>query len=262
MLTNLELDHHSTYASRLDLEHTAAEFLARARHAIVWDRPELTRLREGTVETLRRADGAAGRRRRALRVGGDRGAPGRAGRTQRPQRGRGAGRLPCRRGRRGRRGRRDSADFTGVARRFELRGRTADGRHRLRRLRPPSDRGGRHHRRRAHAVAPPRGGRLPAASVLAHRRAVARVRVGAGARPTWRSCSRSTALASAPRTIRASRARWWPGRRPRRPAGGAWAGSRQRADARAFLAGELREGDLCLTLGAGDIDELARELVA
>ena len=34
------------------------------------------------------------------------------------------------------------------------------------------------------------------------------------------------------------------------------------ADARRMLEGELREGDLLLTLGAGDIDALARELTA
>jgi UDP-N-acetylmuramate--alanine ligase len=33
-------------------------------------------------------------------------------------------------------------------------------------------------------------------------------------------------------------------------------------DARMFLAGTLRVGDLCLTMGAGNIDVLARSLVA
>jgi UDP-N-acetylmuramate--alanine ligase len=33
-------------------------------------------------------------------------------------------------------------------------------------------------------------------------------------------------------------------------------------DAEAFLRGELREGDLLLTLGAGDVDELGRRLLA
>src|SRR5579875_3665937 len=41
LLTNLELDHHSTYASRLDLERTVASFMARAQQrAVVWDRPQ------------------------------------------------------------------------------------------------------------------------------------------------------------------------------------------------------------------------------
>jgi UDP-N-acetylmuramate--alanine ligase len=35
-----------------------------------------------------------------------------------------------------------------------------------------------------------------------------------------------------------------------------------RADAERLLRAELREGDLLLTLGAGDVDELARRLTA
>jgi UDP-N-acetylmuramate--alanine ligase len=42
LLTNAELDHHATYGSRLELEQTLSEFMARASaHAVVWDRPEL-----------------------------------------------------------------------------------------------------------------------------------------------------------------------------------------------------------------------------
>jgi UDP-N-acetylmuramate--alanine ligase len=45
VLTNAELDHHSTYASRLDLEATFAEFMAAATDAtVVWERPELLAL--------------------------------------------------------------------------------------------------------------------------------------------------------------------------------------------------------------------------
>lgn len=53
VLTNCELDHHATYASRLDLEATFAEFLARARVAVVWDRPELVALASGAGELVR-----------------------------------------------------------------------------------------------------------------------------------------------------------------------------------------------------------------
>jgi UDP-N-acetylmuramate--alanine ligase len=49
VLTNLELDHHATYASLLDLEATMREFLARASEAVVWDRRELLALRAGSV---------------------------------------------------------------------------------------------------------------------------------------------------------------------------------------------------------------------
>jgi UDP-N-acetylmuramate--alanine ligase len=45
LLTNLELDHHSTYSSRLDLEQTIATFMGRAGdRAVVWDRPRLRAL--------------------------------------------------------------------------------------------------------------------------------------------------------------------------------------------------------------------------
>ncbi|MFL5817153.1 MAG: UDP-N-acetylmuramate--L-alanine ligase [Conexibacter sp.] len=45
VLTNAELDHHSTYGSRLDVDETFRQFLARAREGVVvWDRPELTAL--------------------------------------------------------------------------------------------------------------------------------------------------------------------------------------------------------------------------
>ncbi|MBO0767888.1 MAG: UDP-N-acetylmuramate--L-alanine ligase [Solirubrobacterales bacterium] len=47
VLTNAELDHHSTYASRLDLDNTFREFTGRADSAVVWDRPELLALAEG-----------------------------------------------------------------------------------------------------------------------------------------------------------------------------------------------------------------------
>jgi UDP-N-acetylmuramate--alanine ligase len=45
VLTNAELDHHSTYGSRLELTATLREFMARARTAaVVWNRPSLLAL--------------------------------------------------------------------------------------------------------------------------------------------------------------------------------------------------------------------------
>ena len=44
VLTNAELDHHTTYGSRLELEDTFREFMGRARLDVVWDRPELRAL--------------------------------------------------------------------------------------------------------------------------------------------------------------------------------------------------------------------------
>jgi UDP-N-acetylmuramate--alanine ligase len=47
VLTNAELDHHSTYSSRLDIDQTFARFTASADAAVVWDRPELLRIASG-----------------------------------------------------------------------------------------------------------------------------------------------------------------------------------------------------------------------
>jgi len=48
ILTNAELDHHSTYSSLLDLEDTFRTFMARAGDcAVVWDRPQLRALCPG-----------------------------------------------------------------------------------------------------------------------------------------------------------------------------------------------------------------------
>jgi UDP-N-acetylmuramate--alanine ligase len=48
VLTNAELDHHSTYSSLEDLRGTLAQFMARAgERAVVWDRPELRELCPG-----------------------------------------------------------------------------------------------------------------------------------------------------------------------------------------------------------------------
>ena len=95
-------------------------------------------------------------------------------------------------------------------------------------------------------------------------RAPAPSRATSGARwrpPTWSWCSTSTRRASAPRTIpgvsgltvaeaasEAARGRpvyWLPGF----------------ADAERALRGLLRGGDVCVVMGAGDVDELARRLV-
>jgi UDP-N-acetylmuramate--alanine ligase len=52
VLTNSELDHHATYSSRLDLERTFAEFTGRARIAVVWDRPQLLAIAAGASEVV------------------------------------------------------------------------------------------------------------------------------------------------------------------------------------------------------------------
>jgi UDP-N-acetylmuramate--alanine ligase len=49
VLTNVELDHHATFSSLAELQEAFAEFLAGARQAVVWNQPELLALREGPV---------------------------------------------------------------------------------------------------------------------------------------------------------------------------------------------------------------------
>jgi UDP-N-acetylmuramate--alanine ligase len=51
VLTNVELDHHDAYGSLHELEAVYREFLAGAAQAVIWDRPQLLALREGPVLT-------------------------------------------------------------------------------------------------------------------------------------------------------------------------------------------------------------------
>src|SRR5207248_2382868 len=51
VLTNVELDHHSTYSSRLDLEETFRIFMTRADRAVVWDRPPVRALAPSDATT-------------------------------------------------------------------------------------------------------------------------------------------------------------------------------------------------------------------
>ncbi len=47
VLTNAELDHHAAYSSLADLMDAYAQFLALGRQAVIWDRPQLLALRDG-----------------------------------------------------------------------------------------------------------------------------------------------------------------------------------------------------------------------
>jgi UDP-N-acetylmuramate--alanine ligase len=49
VVTNVELDHHANYRSLAELREVFREFLAGAARAVLWDRPELLALREGPV---------------------------------------------------------------------------------------------------------------------------------------------------------------------------------------------------------------------
>lgn len=47
VVTNVELDHHATFASLAELREAFREFLAGAPQAVIWDRPDLRALRDG-----------------------------------------------------------------------------------------------------------------------------------------------------------------------------------------------------------------------
>ena len=89
-----------------------------------------------------------------------------------------------------------------------------------------------------------------------------RVRRGAGRAPTSPACSTSTRRASAPRTSPASAACSSPRPPPTRAGGRRSCGCRASTTPSRSCATLLRDGDLCLVLGAGDVDALGRRLVA
>ncbi len=49
VVTNVELEHHATFGSLSELRQVFAQFLSGASQAVVWDRPELLELRRGRV---------------------------------------------------------------------------------------------------------------------------------------------------------------------------------------------------------------------
>jgi UDP-N-acetylmuramate--alanine ligase len=261
VLTNAELDHHATYSSRLDLEATLREFMGRATlNAVVWDRPALralcppgalaydaadtamspqgSRLHWRGIEVslsvpgLHNAINAAGALTAAALAGAD------------PDRGAAA-----------------LASFRGARRRFELLGSTETG--------IPIYDDYAHHPTEVAAT-------LAAARTLAPSRLVAVFQPHLYSRTRALAREFGRALADADVAVvlavypARERAEDFPGVDGHLVAAAAAdaAGGRPVAwlptfeDARAFLAGTLREGDLCVMMGAGDVDRLGRSLVA
>jgi UDP-N-acetylmuramate--alanine ligase len=260
LLTNAELDHHATYSSRLDLEDTLREFMGRAGlNAVVWDRPALRALcppntiaydapetvmsPHGTrfawrgidvslaVPGLHNAVNAAGALTAAVLAGADP-APAAAA----------------------------LVDFRGARRRFELLGRTAAG--------VPVYDDYAHHPTEVAAT-------IAAARTLAPARLVAVFQPHLYSRTRALAREFGRALAGADLAVvlavypARERAEDFPGVDGHlvAAAAGDAAGGRTVAwlpsfdDARAYLSGTFREGDLCLCMGAGDVDALARSLI-
>jgi UDP-N-acetylmuramate--alanine ligase len=260
VLTNAELDHHATYSSRLDLEETLRTFMARAGDkAVVWDRPELRALCPPDATPYDAADAeltAAGStftwrgRRVRLTVPGAHNAVNAAGALTAAAL---AGADPDRAGA-------ALATFTGARRRFEHLGETAVG------ASVYDDYA--HHPTEVAAV-------IAAARTLSPRRVIAVFQPHLYSRTRALAARFGAALATADVVVvldvypARERADDFPGVDGRLVAAAAAdsAGGRpvawlpERADAREYLARTLREGDLCLVMGAGDVDRLARELV-
>ncbi len=260
VLTSAELDHHATYGSVLELEQTLREFMSRAgTGAVVWDRPTLRALcpagavpydapdpvlsEDGSrfdwrgVEVVLRVPGAhnainaAGALEAARLAGAD---PARA-----------AGAL---------------RQFIGARRRFELLGTAPSGA-------CVYDDYAHHPTEVAAAIA--------AARTFAPRRVVAVFQPHLYSRTAALSRAFGGALAAADVIVvldvypARERAEDHPGIDGRLvadaaadAAGGrlvAWLPSFE--DARRFLSGTLRAGDLCLMMGAGNIDALGRSVL-
>jgi UDP-N-acetylmuramate--alanine ligase len=257
VLTNAELDHHATYSSRRDVEATFREFLSAAEDAVVWDRPALVALADGRVwpfdadptlspggstfdfdgVTVRlsvpgahNALNAAAALTAIRAIGGDVEAAAAA-----------------------------LADFSGAGRRFERLGTTPEG------ALVVDDYA--HHPTEVAAT-------LDAARTLNPRRVIAVFQPHLFSRTQHSARAFGAALAKADLPIvteiypARERAEDFPGVSGRLVAeAAADAGHGKRVawlpdfdSAERFLRSELREGDLLLTLGAGDIDALGRRL--
>jgi UDP-N-acetylmuramate--alanine ligase len=260
VLTNAELDHHATYASRLDLEQTLRTFMSRpGERAVVWDRPELRELCPPDAEPYDAPEPmlfAGGSRFRwrglevELSVPGHHNAINAAGALTAAAL---AGADP-------QAAATSLLDFPGARRRFELLGETAAGV-------PVYDDYAHHPTEVAAATA--------AARTLAPARLVSvfQPHLYSRTRALWRDFGAALAGADVAAVLDVyparERAADFPGVDGRLVAAAAADAAHGRTvawmpgfdDARRFLAGTLRPGDLCLMMGAGDIDALARSLV-
>jgi UDP-N-acetylmuramate--alanine ligase len=259
LVTNVELDHHTTYASRLDLEEAFAAFLALAPQRIVWDRPELVRLAGAEVATYDvpapelGPDGARfpwRGRDVVLVVPGAHNALNAAAALE-----------VCRAaGADLDRAVAALADFRGAGRRFEPLGTTPTG------ARVYDDYA--HHPTEVAAT-------IDAARTLAPRRVVAvfQPHLFSRTRELAEEFGAALALADAVAVLDVyparERAEDYPGLSGLVVAEAAAGAAHGRpvywlpdfATAESVLAGLLHEGDLCLVMGAGDVDALGRRLV-
>jgi UDP-N-acetylmuramate--alanine ligase len=259
VLTNAELDHHTTYSSRRDVDDTFRAFLAGAEQAVVWDRPELLALAGPTPATPFDAapELTAGGSRFSLdgvevtlRVPGEHNARNAAAALT-------AARLA---GAELAAAAAALADFEGAGRRFERLGTTAAG------ALVVDDYA--HHPTEVAAT-------IAAARTLSPRRVIACFQPHLYSRTARQAREFGAALAAAdlvvvldiyPARERAEDHPGVTGLLVAEAAADAAHGRRvawlpRHELAVAFLTDELRDGDLLLTLGAGDVDRVGRALV-
>ncbi len=260
VLTNAELDHHATYGSRLELQDTLTRFLATASQAVVWDRPELLALHDGPLTTFDApdpqldADGARFTwRGRTVRLG----VPGAHNALNAA-----AALTACELAGADPAGAAAAlADFRGVQRRFALLGRGPAG--------APVYDDYAHHPTEVAAT-------LQAARTLSPSRLIAVFQPHLYSRTLALRHAFGGALALADLPIildvypARERSEDYPGVTGRlvAEATAEAAGGRRVCwlpdfdDTERFLRGELRDGDVCVLLGAGDVDALGRRLVS
>jgi UDP-N-acetylmuramate--alanine ligase len=260
ILTNVELEHHATFASLAQLRDAFREFLSGPDQAVIWDRPELLELRDGPLTPY---DAPAV----ALSAGGSRfewrghdvslavpGAHNALNAMAALEAARIAGAEPAR-------AIAGLAGFHGAGRRFQALG--------------VSPRGARvyddyaHHPTEVTAT-------LQAARTFPHERLVAVFQPHLFSRTALLAREFGRALALADETVvvdvypARERAEDYPGVSGLRIAEATADAACGRpvywlprfADAEPALRGMLGEHDLCVVMGAGDVDELARTLVA
>jgi len=260
VLTNAELDHHTTYASRLDLEATFREFMSRAGdRAVVWDRPALRALCPPDAVAYDAADAILspqGSRFHwrglevALSVPGAHNAINAAGALSAAAL---AGADPAAAAA-------SLRDFRGARRRFELLGATHAGA-------AVYDDYAHHPTKVAAAVATGRS--LNPARLVAVFQPHLYSRTQALARELGAALASADVVVVLPVYAARERAEDYPGVDGRLVAAAAADAASGRTvawlpsfeDARRFLAATLRDGDLCLVMGAGDIDALGRSLL-
>jgi UDP-N-acetylmuramate--alanine ligase len=266
VLTNAELDHHETYGSRVDVDETFRAFLARATEGVVvWDRPELRALGPDgddgaqvvaydVPDPALDADGVRFDWRGVpvrLAVPGAHNALNAAAALEACRL---AGADPARAAA-------ALADFQGAGRRFELLGTTSAG------ARVYDDYA--HHPTEVAAT-------IAAARTLGPRRVVAVFQPHLYSRTAALARDFGAALAAADLVVVLDvyRAREqpedFPGVDGKRVADAAAEAAGGRtvawlpafADAERYLRKELRAGDVCMAMGAGDVDRFGRALVS